>query len=169
MVSAGLLSGVLAYADDMPWFTPKSTPEFRTYTSTSSDQLTAAKENPIELKGVEVSAKGAAPVNGAANAAQSTDVENFSVYTGVDADGTTQYVGISGREPEVRWVEHAKAVGTGKENLQYSVVPGSTNLSKIDARIMEQNFINKYGLDKLLNKRNSIAPKYWINYGIKKD
>lgn len=43
-------------------------------------------------------------------------------------------------------------------------VKNETNLNKIDARIMEQNLINKYGLGKnggqLYNKINSISPRY---------
>lgn len=39
------------------------------------------------------------------------------------------------------------------------------------ARIMEQNLINQYGMQKnggsLYNQRNSIAPKYWGKHGIK--
>jgi len=41
----------------------------------------------------------------------------------------------------------------------------------MQARIMEQNLINKYGMIKnggsLYNKINSISPKYWDKYGIK--
>jgi hypothetical protein len=42
-----------------------------------------------------------------------------------------------------------------------------SGLSKIDARIMEQTFINQYGLGNMLNKINSIAPSKWGLYGIK--
>lgn len=50
--------------------------------------------------------------------------------------------------------------------LRYEVVPGATGLSRLDARIIEQQMINHYGLSNLLNIRNSIAPKYWGKYGI---
>jgi hypothetical protein len=47
---------------------------------------------------------------------------------------------------------------------------GAQGLTKQQARVMEQTFINQYGLGKnggqLLNKMNSIAPKYWKENGI---
>lgn len=51
----------------------------------------------------------------------------------------------------------------------YSIENG---LTKEQARIMEQNLINKYGIirngGKLYNKINSISPKYWNKYGIER-
>jgi len=41
------------------------------------------------------------------------------------------------------------------------------NLSRINAKILEQSLINQAGKSNLLNIRNSIAPKYWPQYGIK--
>ena len=44
------------------------------------------------------------------------------------------------------------------------------NLSRIQARIIEQRLINAYGMEKyggaLFNKRNEIGHQYWIRYGI---
>ncbi|MDC8098670.1 hypothetical protein [Chryseobacterium rhizosphaerae] len=43
-----------------------------------------------------------------------------------------------------------------------------TGLTKAEARVIEQNFINQYGLQRnggaLLNKINSIAPNNWKNF-----
>jgi hypothetical protein len=92
------------------------------------------------------------------------------VYEGFDAAGTVRYVGITERQAAVRFAEHQAAKGTGRELLQYRVIDGATGLSRIDARIWEQTLINDYGLGKngrlLLNKVNSIAPKYWWQYWI---
>jgi RHS repeat-associated protein len=90
------------------------------------------------------------------------------VYQGFDkVTGAVKYVGITKRNPLIRFGEHELALGTGREFLRYSVVPGATNLNRINARIWEQTLINKHGLDNLLNIRNSIAPKYWLLHGIK--
>jgi hypothetical protein len=93
----------------------------------------------------------------------------YSVYHGLDAAGKVRYVGITSRAPAVRFAEHLSS-GTARSNLQYRVINGATGLTKMDARILEQNLINALGLQKnggaLLNKINSIAPKYWGQYGI---
>jgi len=85
----------------------------------------------------------------------------------VDAIGKTRYVGITSRETAIRVAEHA-ASSTAKAGLSYE--PVATGLSRIDARIWEQNLINQFGLQKnggqLFNQINSIAPKYWWQYGI---
>ena len=82
-----------------------------------------------------------------------------------------RYVGITGREPAVRFGEQLRAVGTAKELLQYRVVEGAENLTKAQARAWEQTLINQYGLGKdrgqLLNKINSVRPQYWERYGIR--
>jgi len=89
-----------------------------------------------------------------------------SVYQGFDkVSGLVKYVGITKRSPLVRFGEHLNSK-TSKALLDYRVVPGATNLSRIDARIMEQTLINQHGLGNLLNKINSIAPKNWLQYGI---
>ncbi len=48
-----------------------------------------------------------------------------------------------------------------------SVKNGKTNLIRTDARIMEQNLINQYGLPNLSNQINSIAPRNWLIFGVK--
>ena len=79
-------------------------------------------------------------------------------------------MGITGRDPEVRFQEHENS-GTERVDLVYSEIDGATGLSKMDARIYEQQLINYYGMGKdgglLLNKINSIAPAYWDQYNIK--
>ncbi len=93
---------------------------------------------------------------------------NYSVYQGTDADGNIKYVGITERDPQVRFDEH-RGSGTEKAGLDYK--PIESGLTKTEARVMEQNLINQYGMQKnggsLYNQRNSIAPKFWGKYGIK--
>ena len=108
------------------------------------------------------------PWTGKSNTATSG---NNSVYEGVDLNTReVKYVGRTERDPTIRWNEH-RSSGTERANLDYRTVKGGTNLNKMDARIMEQNLINKYGLGKnggqLYNKINSISPKYWNRYVIK--
>ncbi|WP_347396131.1 GIY-YIG nuclease family protein, partial [Parabacteroides leei] len=99
------------------------------------------------------------------------DENTYSVYQGLDKEGNTKYVGITKRDPEIRFSEHLNS-GTNRADLDYSIIKGTGNLNKTDARIWEQNLINKYGLQKdggtLYNKINSISPKYWKQYNIKK-
>ena len=88
------------------------------------------------------------------------------VYQGFNKAGIVEYVGITGRDAAVRFAEHLSS-GTARALLQYRVVPGATGLSNLSARILEQNLINKFNLKRLLNVRNSLAKKYWVQYGIK--
>jgi hypothetical protein len=92
------------------------------------------------------------------------------VYQGFDKAGVVRYVGITERDAAVRFGEHLSS-GTAKSLLRYEVVPGATNLSRIEAKVWEQTLINQYRLQKngglLLNKINSISPKSWWQYGIK--
>ena len=92
------------------------------------------------------------------------------VYHGFDAAGVVRYVGITERDPAIRFAEHLSSIGTGKELLTYRVIQGATSLSRVEARVWEQTLINQFGLQKngglLLNKINSIAPKNWVQYGI---
>ncbi len=88
------------------------------------------------------------------------------VYRGIDKSGVVKYVGITKRVPGVRFGEHLNS-GTAKSLLRYEVIDGATGLTRTQARVWEQTLINQYGLGNLLNKRNSISPKYWEQYGIK--
>ena len=72
----------------------------------------------------------------------------------------------------IQFAEHLGSVGTGKENLIYRVIDGAKDLSKEQAKVLEQTLINQYGIQKnggqLINKMNSISPKKWEANGIKK-
>ncbi|MDC8098668.1 DUF6443 domain-containing protein [Chryseobacterium rhizosphaerae] len=91
----------------------------------------------------------------------------FSVYHGFDVAGKLRYIGITSRDPAIRWAEHA-AAGGEKGLLRFDIMNGATGLTKAEARVIEQNFINQYGLQRnggvLLNKINSIAPNNWKNF-----
>lgn len=92
-----------------------------------------------------------------------------AVYVGLNAAGEVKYIGRSVNVAE-RWYQHQAASGTGRELLRYQIVEGGTNLSLNSARVLEQNLINQFGGVKggqLLNKINSVAPKYWKDFGIK--
>lgn len=94
----------------------------------------------------------------------------YSVYYGVDsATGKVKYIGITMRNPEVRFAEHLSS-STARANLDYMCIQATGSLSRTQARILEQTLINYYGIGskggQLLNKINSIAPKYWDNLSI---
>lgn len=90
---------------------------------------------------------------------------NYSVYVGSDpVTGAVKYVGMTGRDPQLRWDEHL-ASGTERSSLHYKVV--SSGFSKQGARVLEQTLINHYGIDNLYNRVNSISPQYWEKYNIK--
>ncbi|WP_455587096.1 DUF6443 domain-containing protein [Bacteroides sp.] len=102
--------------------------------------------------------------------ASAVETGTYTVYRGYDGAQKVRYVGITGREPTIRFAEH-KHSGTARAALNYRKVSGANNLTKEEARILEQTFINQYGLGKnggqLLNRINSISPKYWQQYGVK--
>jgi hypothetical protein len=85
----------------------------------------------------------------------------YTVYRGVDEAGVVRYIGITKRNVAERMAEHLKALGSGKEALRFEAIQGTGNLTRNEARIMEQTKINTYGLQKnggtLVNKINSIA------------
>lgn len=97
--------------------------------------------------------------------------KRYSVYQGFDNAGIVRYVGITSRDVSVRFVEHLNAIGSGKELLRYEAIHNGSVFFRTSARIFEQRLINQYGLGinggSLLNKVNSIAPRYWWLYGIK--
>ena len=91
----------------------------------------------------------------------------YTGYYGLD-DTTVRYVGITKRNPEVRFKEHLLS-NTNRSNLHYR--PKKKHMTLIQARIWEQTNIIKYGLMKngglLYNLRNEIAPSKWLQFGIK--
>jgi len=101
----------------------------------------------------------------------SSGAAEYNVYAGYDENGVLRYVGITKRDVEIRWDEHLKMAKDGKQFLDYSTLTKDRRLTKLGARIMEQNLINTYRLGKdggqLLNRINSISPKYWAPLEIK--
>ena len=96
----------------------------------------------------------------------------YSVYYGKNSEEAVKYVGITKRNPEIRWAEHL-ASNTERNTLEYHLVQEATGLTKNQARIIEQQYINLYGLEKnggqLLNQINSIAPSRWNSFNIRID
>ncbi|MGA9213669.1 hypothetical protein, partial [Kaistella sp.] len=88
----------------------------------------------------------------------------YSVYQGIE-NGIVKYVGITKRDPTLRWAEH-EAAGGPKSSLFYYGVDGATGLTRTQARVWEQNLINQHGLPNLYNQINSIAPANWWMYGV---
>jgi RHS repeat-associated protein len=93
--------------------------------------------------------------------------KTHTIYHALDASGTVKYVGITSRDLAKREAEH-KTKDAFKELIFREV---GTTTNRLDARIMEQNMINQYGLPQnggsLLNSINSIAPSKWKANGIK--
>ena len=106
---------------------------------------------------------------GAKSARRVAGTGTHAVYQGIDKTNVVRYVGITSRDVLTRSAEHI-ASGAGKQNLIYRAVQGGESLTLRDARVMEQQLINQFGLGKhggqLLNKINSISPKHWDTYGI---
>ena len=76
------------------------------------------------------------------------ETAKYSVYQGLDPNtGEVKYVGITKRDPEVRWKEHQNS-DSPRAGLFYKKVDNATGLTKIQARIIEQQLINRYGLMK---------------------
>jgi hypothetical protein len=119
--------------------------------------------------GVSLAAKLGREAVQARTLAASAEQAAHIVYQGIDKSGVVRYIGITARSVGVREAEHV-AVGGGKELLRYEAIKGAANLTKTEAKVVEQKLINQYGLGKnggqLLNKINSIADKYWVQYGI---
>lgn len=74
-----------------------------------------------------------------------------------------KYVGNTKRNPSIRIAEHLRS-NSLRSTLKFYVE--KSGLSREQARVLEQININKYGLNNLYNKINSIAPEYWKLYGI---
>ncbi len=92
-----------------------------------------------------------------------------TVYYGIDEFGTPKYVGITQRNPMNRFIEHLSS-GSERAALRYFPIKVAQGLTRIQARIIEQQLINTYGLGRngglLFNKINSISSRYWNNWGI---
>lgn len=102
--------------------------------------------------------------------AESSDKGPYTIYEGYEVKKVNgkevrevKYVGITKRDPEIRYDEHRRS-GTNRATLKFHSVDDAQNL--LEARIKEQMKINKYGLENLYNKRNEIALKHWKKFGI---
>lgn len=88
-------------------------------------------------------------------AVEDTATGEIAVYQSVNADGEVQYVGVT-NNLERRAAEHMADKG-----IQIQEIRGLKNLSREDARAVEQVLIEKHGLAKnggtLLNKINSMS------------
>lgn len=176
-LTGGIANGTIAAVKGNNFWTGK---EVQLGRGTFSFNNTPTRPAP-EMKMLETptpSLKVEQPTIGAANDNVSEIASNavkekgtYSVYQGVDANGDTRYIGITSREPEMRFSEHLNS-GTNRATLHYEVIDKTGNLNKINARIMEQTLINKYNMQKnggdLFNLRNEIRPKFWKQHGIKK-
>ena len=89
-----------------------------------------------------------------------TKLKSYTVYV-ITKKGTTDvvYVGITKRYP-TRKSQHKKRFPTNK----YTMLPVATNLTKSQARALEQTLITAYGIDTLKNMINSISPKKWNDF-----
>jgi|GEM_PF-318112 len=112
------------------------------------------------VKAFQVAAKVAPRAGQAAKMATAATKGVNVVYHGKDAAGVVRYVGITQRNPAIRFAEHGRAGGP-KASLHFEVV--HSGLSRQSARQWEQHYIDKWGMQKnggrLLNKINSIKRK----------
>ncbi len=145
-------------------------PYFDGYQSLASGRTDYSPFNVGDLIGIGSAVKGLASLASTAFSRVAAKTGTYSVYQGLDAAASIRYVGITSRDPAVRFAEHV-ASGTARSALGYEVINGATGLTRTQARIWEQTLINQYGLQKngglLFNKINSIAPKYWWQYSTK--
>ena len=132
-----------------------------------SESLSQWTDPELVVAGLSAGITGLANV---ANVPKAVSEGNYLLYQGLDDMGNVRYIGITSRPLQVRFREHLNSK-TPRADLQYEPIKGYENLLKLDARINEQKFINLYRMEKhggtLYNKINSIAPKYWKQYGIK--
>ncbi len=102
------------------------------------------------------------------NGAAPDPSRHYTVYYGRDPiTKEIKYVGMTGRDPEVRFAEH-RISGTNRADLYFEVADKIGKYTKLEARIWEQSQINKFEMMKnggqLFNLRNEIAQKYWYLY-----
>lgn len=94
--------------------------------------------------------------NAAGSAPNSATIGGKTCVYSCVVDGTTRYVGITD-DIARRGRDHLR-----QKNIEIEGIAGLDNLSRADARAVEQTLINYYGLGKdggtLLNKINSISP-----------
>lgn len=87
----------------------------------------------------------------------STTEGSIAVYRSVNAAGEVQYVGLTNNLAR-RAAKHLRGKG-----ISIRAIPGLLNLTRIDARAVEQALIEIHGLGKrggtLINKINSISSR----------
>ncbi|GMO29069.1 MAG: hypothetical protein Ta2B_10010 [Termitinemataceae bacterium] len=101
-----------------------------------------------------VAAKGVTTTGKVLSKANKIKTGENVVYQSFNASGKVNYVGITNNF-ERRAAEHLS-----KKSIEISKIPGLGNLSRSDARAIEQVLIEHHGLGEgssLLNKINSIA------------
>jgi RHS repeat-associated protein len=80
---------------------------------------------------------------------------DVAVYRSLNAAGQVQYVGITNN------LEARAAAHLAQRGITIDAIPGLRNLSRVDARAVEQVLIERYGLGKnggtLFNKINSVS------------
>ena len=168
-IVGGVYGGISAYKNGASILTGKtktvSVPDVEETALTTAEDVSVTPAEPV---------KQIAPEDVANRTVQSEHFPqgegNYSIYYGVDDQtGEIGYVGITRREVEERAYEHLHS-NTSRSLLDYYPVKIPNNYSFIQARIIEQNLINTYVLQKnggvLLNKINSISPRYWDKWGI---
>lgn len=69
--------------------------------------------------------------------------EGYYVYYGVDDQGVVRYIGITKRDPFIRFQEHLRS-RTNRSFLNFEIFDDTGSLSLIEARIREQIEINNY-------------------------
>ena len=176
-VLGGTVNGSIAKANGRNFWTGKT----NVSSPVNLPTPTPAETSPIQNNGVnpsasiepteQINATQVTPNQIAQNTMQSPSFPSgsgdVSVYVGYD-ESIVKYVGIS-NDVDRRFYQHLMS-GTSRAGLEYRILPDATNLSRIQARIIEQNLINYYRLNsvggQLFNKINSISPRYWNNYGI---
>lgn len=124
-----------------------------TVVAQSADKIKAGVDKlpPGQIKNETLAAAAKAEKDAA-----SLTQNNVSVYQSIGSDGSVQYIGITNNIGR-RAAQHMNQKGIVIEEL-----PGLTDLSRADAKSVEQVLIEKYGLNKnggsLSNKINSISP-----------
>jgi hypothetical protein len=99
----------------------------------------------------------------AAVSAKKVSEDTYSVYQGIDrTTGEVKYVGITKRNPNDRFSEHRRSKDGNRNSLEFDTINNAVNLSRNNARVIEQAIINNKGLSRnggaLVNKINSVSP-----------
>jgi hypothetical protein len=117
----------------------------------------------LDFAGVRALWTGARAILGRAATHVGTKASRgYTVYKAIDAAGDAKYYGITFRELAKRMAEHMRRPEF--RDLTFEIV--ERDLTKTQARVLEQQLINQRGLGSLINKINSIDPNYWEVMGV---